>query len=171
MYCNTFLNKKKNNMKLYLEGYRSNNKYMADTIITAAHYYAHKLLGGHLYPHITLDVKLVKDMHKKTGGYGFCSIDGDAEKPREFLIELDSSKENLIQDLLIWLSHEMVHLKQFARGELTDYEDGRVKWKSKLFRSDKIDYSDAPWEKEAYRIEYKLYEEFWNVMQLENNNG
>ena len=35
----------------------------------------------------------------------------------------------------------------------------------------KIDYSDAPWEKEAYRIEYKLYEEFWNVMQLENNNG
>ena len=60
--------------------------------------------------------------------------------------------------ILTWLAHEMVHLKQFVRGELFDYETGRVQWKTKSFG--RIHYDDSPWEKEAYRLESPLYEEF-----------
>jgi hypothetical protein len=53
----------------------------------------------------------------------------------------------------------MVHLKQFVKGELCDYENKKVQWKSKLLPDDMC-YEDMPWEKEAYRLETKLYNEF-----------
>ena len=53
----------------------------------------------------------------------------------------------------------MVHLKQFVRKELWDYEIGAVQWKTKRYSSG-MKYNDMPWEKEAYRLEDKLYEEF-----------
>ena len=74
------------------------------------------------------------------------------------MIELDGSMKHSFDNILIWLAHEMVHLKQFVRGELFDYETGRVQWKSKSFG--RVHYDDQPWEKEAYRLEEKLYEEF-----------
>ena len=108
---------------------------------------------------IYLDIKLTKDLKKKEKAYGYCHIvDDDLNKPREFMIELDASMRYKFSDILIWLAHEMVHLKQFVRKELCDYETGRVQWKSRSFG--KVHYDDQPWEKEAYRLEEKLYEEF-----------
>ena len=74
------------------------------------------------------------------------------------MIELDASMKHPFDQILIWLAHEMVHLKQFVRGELFDYETGRVQWKSRSFG--RVHYDDAPWEKEAYRLEGELYEMF-----------
>ena len=45
-------------MKLYIEGYRTQNKALMDAVISAAHFYTYKLLGGRMYPHIVLDIKL-----------------------------------------------------------------------------------------------------------------
>ena len=55
----------------------------------------------------------------------------------------------------------MVHLKQFVRNELCDFETMKTQWKSKLYPED-LKYDDHPWEKEAYRLEEKLYKEFVN---------
>ena len=74
------------------------------------------------------------------------------------MIELDASMKHPFDQILIWLAHEMVHLKQFVRGELCDYETGRVQWKTRSFG--RVHYNDQPWEKEAYRLEEKLYKEF-----------
>jgi len=158
-------------MQLYIDGYRTQNDYLVKTLAEAAYYYGYKLLGGRMFNRIIVDVKLRKDMYKKEKAYGYCSISGDVHKPREFEIEIDSSKDHLIQDMLIWLAHEFVHLKQFVKGELYDYEDGSVKWKSKVYRDGKVSYEDAPWEKEAYRLEYKLYEEFWDRYVEGEKNG
>ena len=40
------------------------------------------------------------------------------------MIELDASMKYKFDQILTWLAHEMVHLKQFVRGELYDYETG-----------------------------------------------
>ena len=48
----------------------------------------------------------------------------------------------------------MVHLKQFAKGELSD---DHTKWKGKRINPDKIKYDDQPWEQEASLTEYTLY--------------
>ena len=147
-------------MKLYIEGYRTQNKALMDAVISAAHFYTYKLLGGRMYPHIVLDIKLTKDLKSKDDAYGYCHIAGDVEKPREFLIELDASKEHPLVQILTWLAHEIVHLKQFVRGELFDYAVGqKVQWKSKTYRTS-LAYNKQPWEREAYRLEEPLCRSF-----------
>ena len=146
-------------MQLYIEGYRSHNLKLTDALVDASLYYGAVLLGTRMVKNIELDIKLTKDLKKKEKAYGYCHItDDNLNKPRQFMIELDTSMIHPFDQILTWLAHEMVHLKQFVRGELFDYETGRVQWKTKSFG--RIHYDDSPWEKEAYRLETTLYEEF-----------
>ena len=146
-------------MKVWVEGYRSHNLKLISALHNAAIWYCTILLGTRMAKNIELDIKLTRDLKKKEKAYGYCHIiDDDLNKPRQFMIELDASMKYAFDDILTWLAHEMVHLKQFVRGELFDYETGRVQWKSKSFG--RVHYDDQPWEKEAYRLESQLYEEF-----------
>ena len=146
-------------MLLCIEGYRSNNQELKDLVKQGAEFYAEVLLGKRMVKNIYLDIKLTKGLKQKEKAYGYCHIvDDNLSKPREFMIELDASMKYGFDDILTWLAHEMVHLKQFVRGELCDYETGRVQWKTRSFG--RVHYDDQPWEKEAYRLESKLYEEF-----------
>ena len=56
--------------------------------------------------------------------------------------------------------HELVHVKQFARGELDSKYKG-MRWKT-AHVTDDVDYMDLPWEKEAYKMEDKLAAKFWS---------
>ena len=146
-------------MMLSIEGYRKHNKALYLSVGNAALCYGEILLGKRMAKNIYLDIKLTKDLKKKEGAYGFCHIvDDSLSRPREFMIELDASMRYKFDQILTWLAHEMVHLKQFVRGELCDYETGRVQWKSRTFG--RVHYDDQPWEKEAYRLEDELYEMF-----------
>ena len=146
-------------MILCIEGYRSHNIDLYQALKAGAEFYAEVLLGKRMAKNIYLDIKLTKDLKKKEGAYGYCHIvDDSLAKPREFMIELDASMRYKFDQILTWLAHEMVHLKQFVRGELCDYETGRVQWKSRSFG--RVHYDDQPWEKEAYRLEEELYEMF-----------
>jgi len=49
----------------------------------------------------------------------------------------------------------MVHVKQFARGEL---DSGLTRWKSRSHAN--TEYADQPWEKEARKLQYKLVAKF-----------
>ena len=146
-------------MQLYIEGYRSHNQELKDLVKQGAEFYGEVLLGKRMAKNICLDIKLTKNLKKKEQAYGYCHIvDHSLARPREFMIELDASMKYTFDQILTWLAHEMVHLKQFVRGELCDYETGRVQWKSRSFG--KVHYNDQPWEKEAYRLEDELYEMF-----------
>ena len=146
-------------MLLCIEGYRSNNQELKDLVKQGAEFYGEVLLGKRMAKNIYLDIKLSNDLKKKEKAYGYCHIiDDSLSRPREFMIELDASMKYSFDQILIWLAHEMVHLKQFVRGELFDYENGRVQWKSRTFG--RVHYTDQPWEKEAYRLEGYLYKEF-----------
>ena len=146
-------------MMLSIEGYRSHNIDLHTAIKASAEFYAERLLGKRMAKNIYLDIKLTKDLKKKEKAYGYCHIvDDNLSRPREFMIELDASMKYSFDQILTWLAHEMVHLKQFVRGELCDYETGRVQWKSRSFG--RVHYDDQPWEKEAYRLEGELYEMF-----------
>ena len=146
-------------MLVEVEGYRSHNISLYRAVGEAVTFYGEVLLGKRMANNVEVFVKLSKDLKKKEQAYGFCHITDDSlSKPREFMIELDASMKWSFDQILTWLAHEMVHLKQFVRKELWDYETGRVQWKSREYG--KVDYDDQPWEKEAYRLEEKLYEEF-----------
>lgn len=53
------------------------------------------------------------------------------------------------------VAHEMVHLKQFTKGELS--QDLRY-WKGSKIKEES--YWELPYEKEAYRLQYTLVKEF-----------
>ena len=146
-------------MIVEVEGYRSQNLTLYQSVGNAASFYGEVLLGKRMAKNILVEIKLTKELKQKEQAYGFCHItDDDLDRPREFMIELDTSMKNSFDQILTWLAHEMVHLKQFVRGELYDYATGNVQWKSRTYG--RVHYSDQPWEKEAYRLETKLYEMF-----------
>ena len=69
---------------------------------------------------------------------------------RNFIIDV-----GLYGNWLSTLAHEMVHVKQFARGELSS---SLQHWKGRD-HSD-TDYWDQPWEKEARRLQNKMVLQF-----------
>ena len=146
-------------MIVEVEGYRKQNLTLSRAIGNAVEFYGEVLLGKRMAKNVHVMVKLTKNLKKKEQAYGFCHITDDSlSRPREFMIELDSSMKHSFGQILTWLAHEMVHLKQFVRKELWDYETGQVQWKSRTFNRTR--YDDQPWEKEAYRLEGELYEMF-----------
>jgi len=90
---------------------------------------------------------------KFRGYHGTCLDIG----PREFQIDVDK-KLGLGDDFTITIFHEMVHVKQYVRNEMSAY--GR-KWKKKKVDCDTA-YFDLPWEKEAYRMQDKLAQLVWD---------
>ena len=146
-------------MIIEVKGYRSQNLGLYRAVGNAVEFYGEVLLGKRMAKSIHVFVKLTKNLKKKEQTYGYCHIiDDNLSKPREFMIELDTSMKHSFDQILTWLAHEMVHLKQFVRKELYDYETGKVQWKKRMYGS--VHYEDQPWEKEAYRLEEKLYNEF-----------
>ena len=74
------------------------------------------------------------------GAEGYClSISNN-----EYEIEMDKNLEG--DDLITCIIHELIHVKQYARKELVDCEDGTFKWKGTEWN----DNSNEPWEDEAY---------------------
>ena len=88
------------------------------------------------------------------GGIGFCTNWGN----REFEIEIE--KELGLREFITALCHEMVHVKQGVRGELTE-ATGQQYWKGK--NHTETEYWSQPWEKEAYRKERKLAQLVWET--------
>jgi len=88
---------------------------------------------------ITIRFKNVMD----DNAWGYCI--GDL-----YDIEIQINRTIAFEDQMQTLAHEMVHAKQFLRGEL----NGNL-WKKRNY--DHIKYEDQPWEKEANKMEKKLY--------------
>ena len=84
----------------------------------------------------------------------------DPVKPRKFVMELDAGLN--LERTLEMLAHEMVHVKQFATGELVDSLSGKtVKWQGKRVSvRDDDGYWTLPWEIEAYGRQPGLYARF-----------
>ena len=98
-------------------------------------------------------------MADKEGAEGFCIWDewDDLRKtPREFTIDLDSSIS--IRDILINLAHEMVHVKQWVKGEMYEYsKSNMVRFMKKKYDMNDMDYYDYPWEIEAFGCQLGLF--------------
>lgn len=122
----------------------------------AAKFYMDKLLSKRMVDNTYLEIQFV-DMDKSISG--FCQIhelcDNDY-KPKDFLIELNINKG--IRDNLITLAHEMVHLMQFRTLKLR-HRNGYTRYGNRVYRKEP-DYQNQLWEKEAYKLEKVLYEEY-----------
>ena len=90
---------------------------------------------------------------RKHGAEGYCMAEDDY---RTFEIEIE--KDMSLYDMCCTVIHELIHVKQYARKEMT-YKNGKTYWKGRDC-TDK-DYWDQPWEKEAFKLQDQYTVDMW----------
>jgi hypothetical protein len=126
------------------------NKRLKVLIEEAVAFYADKLMHRNLTRNITVTVK----MKRMKDCYGMCHSTQHNKQgiPRNFVLTISPSGE----DPIATLAHEMIHVKQFAKKELSPC---LTFWKGKEVSED-TEYRKQPWEKEAYANDIGLYLRF-----------
>jgi len=103
----------------------------------------------------TLDICVHLDKLPEADGYCL------AVTNREFNLEIEKTLTE--DDFITAICHEMVHVKQFARGETKDVNLFTKQWKGIDYLSaySTVDeYMTLPWEKEAYEMQEILLKKF-----------
>lgn len=153
-------------MIITVEGF---SKKQALEIEEAAEFFAHQLMDPRMVRNLTIDI----ERNRKLDVMGEVTNEDDTTTSRWFTITLRGAKDD--EDVIKTLAHEMVHVKQYAKNELS--KQMRVtrglgfrlatKWQGEFWKpkSKEDPYWDAPWEIEAYGREVGLYHKWvqhWN---------
>ena len=99
----------------------------------------------------TLTVRSVRGLSSSKGMNGAVALIGE----RDIMMLVDNSLT--AERLLTTLAHEMVHVKQYAKGQLKIVEGRRGSdfvWLGQRVRN--VHYYDMPWEREAFSRERLL---------------
>jgi len=92
--------------------------------------------------------------------YAECECDDEEsrpDRPRKFKIIIDATTSERCQ--ICAIAHELVHVKQYARGILDPYISGddRIRWKNRVYVQHSKTYRRLPWEVEARSYEKPMY--------------
>ena len=151
----------KRNQGMDIGVFGSQSDRQTNFICEAVEFYASILMDEDVYRDMKIDIELDYELDVA----GHCLTDDEFEFPREFTIDINPN----LCDIGIYstLAHEMVHVKQYALGELYNVmalspeeilSFDRV-WKGEKWFPKENDhpYFDAPWEVEAFGKEVGLY--------------
>lgn len=131
----------------------------SDRLERAARFFASHLLHPRTIPCITLDIDVLPRLDVE----GECISEDEHKNPRCFTINLRRQSQD---EMIRTLAHEMVHVKQYAKNELSkQFRMARggirigSKWKGEWWdpKGKEDGYWDAPWEIEAYGREVGLH--------------
>ena len=136
----------------------------ADKLEEAARFFAAQLMHARTVQKLEIDLEVVRTLDVT----GECISEDEHKNPRYFTIRL---KQQPIEEMIRTLGHEMVHVKQYAKNELS--KQFRVarggirigsKWHGEFWdpKSKEDGYWDAPWEIEAYGREVGLYHKWFH---------
>jgi hypothetical protein len=106
----------------------------------------------------TLFVFSKKNLENETGAAGM------VYPYAKDLITMEIDSRLNTNKLIQTLAHEMVHVKQIARGQLS-YDGKKVFWKGKRFFPKKMSYYNHPWEIDAWRNEKVLASRVWFTLE------
>jgi hypothetical protein len=127
-----------------------------EEIREAFSFFSDYLLGRRLSKNVYIHVTFVPDLFKLHDEYGYmlCS-DIAARYRRKFLVKIDAQLNNYMT--IKTIAHELAHVKQYCRGELKDIEGHPKKWQGEIY-DETVDYKDLPWEIDALKMEYLLFQ-------------
>jgi hypothetical protein len=151
----------KNSAKISVTG---GNRAKKKLVKSAARWMLGYVLGIRLANKIDITIRFEESL-KNTPIFASVMWEDNNHRPRVFDMEVC----NYINDRMLMrvLSHEIVHVRQYATGDLKDlalYAD-YSKWKSKLIKTDgygRTRYWDLPWEIEARKEEKDIFRE-WRI--------
>lgn len=117
---------------------------------------AEKLMSKRLAESLIVRIEFIDKLDQNGEFDGDCCYEDDNIRPKEFVIRINNNLK--LSKKLQTICHEMVHVKQYAKGEMK-YMWRPVqctKFQGTLY-SDQFDYWDSPWEIEAFGREPGLY--------------
>jgi len=123
-------------------------------IKSAIQYFADNLISKQLQRHISIRITLVTN----TDNYGEVEITdyNSTNQPRVFTLFIDKNLPE--EEKIRTIAHELVHVKQYLYNELNEQ---MTLWRGRKVSEDDFEnYFDRPWEKEAYELGDKLYDNF-----------
>ena len=133
---------------------------------TATHFYASRLMSDRLSNTLEININVIKDFYVKNKILGEAFPKDDVlglPSNKHFVINLEWNK--LGKRVLQCLAHEMVHVKQYAKGELKFHEKRNlVTFQREQYQGD--EYRESLWEIEAYGREIGLYQKFRPTLKL-----
>jgi hypothetical protein len=91
--------------------------------------------------------------------YGWVGVIDCDHRPRAFEIEMHNRLSP--EHYTVVLLHELWHINQHVKGALRD-KYGKRHWRG--IDHSHLDYSDQPWEQQAFIMEKVLYEEYLNYL-------
>lgn len=106
---------------------------------------------------------------QRTSDFGNCTYIGKSEitGKKHFEILLNISCNRKTQRII--LCHECVHITQFYTGQLRLDGTGQYfMWGKTMVDDDKCNYYKLPWEKEAWKLQEKLYVNY--IEHIKENN-
>jgi hypothetical protein len=112
----------------------------------------------HLMPRLKRNVSIDVNIVTRCDNQHYALCLGDKNSAEIELARGSCNTKFSLEEMMLNLAHELVHAKQFIKGEL---HPNLNRWKS-LDYSNTV-YSRQPWEKEAYLLEDKLLETYWKT--------
>lgn len=133
-----------------------------------AEFCINKLISFRLSKSLDIRIAFKKILFKQTESYGETTYyEGSGIPPKDFIIEIDSNLT--LRTMLETVAHEIVHVKQWATGEMKETKNNFItKFRKHKVNSQKIDYWDLPWEIEALGREEGLFILWAEEMKLTN---
>ena len=129
---------KKREVEMHIVEVTGGNRTQRQVAENVVYYMIKKLMPR--LRNIEIEVKLKKLTDDDAVGY--CMM---LDNRRDYLIE--ASKDLTIKDFVMTLCHEMVHVKQYVRKEMDDWNGVAVaRWKGGTVLPN-TSYYDLPWEK------------------------
>jgi hypothetical protein len=105
-------------------------------------------------------IKTDRGLAKRDGMRGVVGLDPD--NPTSIAMLLDSALS--IESMIDILCHEMVHVKQFALGQMQVKYCGEKTTLYWIGKKVQADYWDQPWEQEAWRRERVLASRIYKIL-------
>jgi hypothetical protein len=126
-----------------------------------AHHVTRSLCGPRLYRTLNIDLALDRDL----GALGSAAPVDDSPRPKYFDVEIEGNLQK--RPMLQVLGHELVHVKQYAKGDLRSLQRGGYSWQGTKYNHITPDreiwskeYNRLPWEIEARGMEEVLFIEW-----------
>jgi hypothetical protein len=138
-------------MQIYTKGStRKTQKIVKDL----TRFCAEMLMSKRMADSLLIRVEFIKDLDNQYDGD--CEYVDEESRPKEFLIRVNDALK--LSKKLRTICHEMVHVKQYATGEMRYmWRPARhTKFQGTLY-PDEVEYWDSPWEIEAFGREPGLY--------------
>lgn len=124
----------------------------------AVKYFAEYLMPAKTLRDLDLVISIEQDYRKNCQSMAECINETNIGASREFTIIIDADLRK--RDFLLTLAHELVHVKQYAKRELTYNQRLKSHRFDKKYYGKDYFYWERPWEIEAFGRELGLYNMF-----------